>query len=638
MAQHPSTFADFAAENFHELEIMRYAGLALASDLAERSGRDRKAADRATAEIASQISAVLAEASDQDLVGLVTLARTRLEAMSSEPEILHAIDRADAHVAEKADIPQGALTGSGGNISRAFMVFISFLVGYTCLDFKVSGDNWEVQHHSGVPESVLQLVDKIVPIVSDFKKPPARTEKPETGGGGQGSLPSAEGAQLHKRGEGSPVRSEARPRSVEKLPSGAKATDVSSNMGFAGPFLSFRRQSLSLPEEIRSLLQVDRMTLQEAQACKAQLWHFFHVKKALEPLNKCDPKEMFHRRTSGFSNGGDPKKKEWHSDQHFSIGVGLIRLEPHAGDNQPYYHIALRLQSLCDLKLRFSRWLFNQLEQALGPHASIRWTSKVIGLPGDGEALGKWRGAKDVPQGPAIGAAINAAGEAPGAVTLAGKYEGKPCVITAGHVVQGSKAQLVPDTKMFSPVAPRVTAGHTPIGRLHSGEIFPVLRPGMERDEQGKGRDFAIIALRDDCMPTKWNTVNTSTIHLPWATEEDAVVDAKVMKGPGRTNASLGKISSIQVDIEVDNLATGMPHFGADLIEVSLDSDKAIQPGDSGTLLAIEISGKWQPLGIVVAGALTSRLRGREHKSSSAVYVVPFFHILESDRFTGFQV
>ena len=104
------------------------------------------------------------------------------------------------------------------------------------------------------------------------------------------------------------------------------------------------------------------------------------------------------------------------------------------------------------------------------------------------------------------------------------------------------------------------------------------------------------------------------------------------MKGPARTDAQLGTIESFEADIVVANEVTGVSHFGWRLIEVSLDEARSIRSGDSGALLSVVSGLVYQPLGIVVAGALTSRLRGANNNMTSVLYAVPFSSIPDIDQ------
>jgi hypothetical protein len=191
---------------------------------------------------------------------------------------------------------------------------------------------------------------------------------------------------------------------------------------------------------------------------------------------------------------------------------------------------------------------------------------------------------------------------------------------------------------LFSPVeshSPSSWDGYA--ATVVGGACFPPYVPGRRPAGSSSTIDYAIAVVEPGHLPPQalMDRVANNRVVMPPASVQGIQDDGqrpRVMKGPARTDSLLGTIESVEADVIVANEITGEPHFGRRLIEVSLDEARSLRSGDSGALLSVLSGLVYQPLGIVVAGALTSRLHGANSNMTSALYAVPFSSIPEVDQ------
>ncbi len=336
-------------------------------------------------------------------------------------------------------------------------------------------------------------------------------------------------------------------------------------------------------------------------------------------------------KSSGFS-------ELWPYPFPVIVGVGLRQESENPGVNSERYRLAIRLQSAFELRPSVVRQIHAWFDEQCRDLFSVRWISKVVTLGSNPNGvLGAWKGAKALRIGPASGAALNVAGGAVGATAILVTKMNKIHLLTAGHVVQDDQDRVTVGDKLFSPVeshSPSSWDGHA--ATVVGGTCFPPYVPGRSLAAPD-GIDYAVTVVEPGHLPPRalMDRVGDNRIVMPPASVKGIEANGqrpRVMKGPARTDALLGTIESVEADIIVVNEITGVSHFGRRLIEVSLDEAGSIRRGDSGALLSVLSDFVYQPLGIVVAGALTARLRDANNSMTSALYAVPFSSIPDIDQ------
>ena len=175
--------------------------------------------------------------------------------------------------------------------------------------------------------------------------------------------------------------------------------------------------------------------------------------------------------------------------------------------------------------------------------------------------------------------------------------------------------------------------------RLDAAEKFPEIERLIdEAADETEAQSFAVLASGKG-VGSAISTAVYAALVLLLIAKLNGAYDFK--SGEGYIGLSPGVPAGVTEFVEgvgkaisdiLKEEVTGVSHFGRRLIEVSLDEARSIRSGDSGALLSVMSGLVYQPLGIVVAGALTSRLRGANNIMTSALYAVPFSSIPDIDQ------
>jgi hypothetical protein len=507
---------------------------------------------------------------------LEVIDRRMTDHMQKDPVFADIVARADGIV--DPDVFTAGSVSDGVRLGRSIALAMVLLLGISKLegsyDWK-TGDGY-IALGPGIPEGFADSVRALGTAVSSRLQPPRPAEK---------ALPK-------------PPDEGGKPRLPEQR-SNANVDDQ------GGPQRTSNRQLL--PETDR----------QHAEELANDLINRFKSGLDLADIQRMSPDELFVSKDDILRNPS--LESDW-----ISIGAGI---QP---TNAGKFIIALRIQSRRYLRPRVWNRIREFYREAFGSIVSVRWVGPVELAASNPH--GDWRPWRGAHNKFGIGSPINVAGGRVGTVGLIVKNDRYYYALTMGHVLADCHADAVGMTVYFTP-QPFTAASTNAIGVVERAEICPSVSPfdRTTRIVPHDRLDFGLVRLNDGSVPNQDGRLKvgsrsfSSIVHI---LDPHTDRGASTLKSAARSKETSGTITAFNVAIEaVDHVRGGAVRIER-AVEIELDVESRIVPGDSGALVCVDRDGTLKPFGLCVAGARRSKIQTAPGSAKSVVYVLPLTDLL----------